>query len=308
MPDVIIIGAGLTGLAAAAELEGSGLETTLIEVQRRVGGTIHTVEKDGFVVDAGAFLLADTFDPAYLETLELAGALLPNGDGSVLFREGTQMLVDALAKRITAPRLMRMAVSSIGELEGERYGVCLENGLLLHAKAILIAIPLRYAERLFYGYITEITERILALKTQSVQRIALGFRQALPQLQPDERIPFILQTTHPARVPVGHTLLQFGIQAEAPTPDMIEQIRQHYSLPEPTVQSVSHASEALNLPADPVPYQREIEAIQEKLPARIALIGSDYHFPQPQNGIVDLSAQLRQAQLAAQRIRQEIVG
>lgn len=308
MPDVIIIGAGLSGLAAAAELEGSGLETTIIEVQRRVGGTIRTVQQDGFVVDAGAFLLADTFDPARLASLELDGALLPNEDGSVFFRNGTQMLVDALAKRITAPRLMRMAVSSIGELEGERYGVCLENGLLLHAKAIIIAIPLRYAERLFYGYISEITEQLLALQTKTIQRITLGLSHDLPELLPDESIPFILRTSHLARVPVGHTLLQFGVRADAPTPDMIDQIRLRYALPIPVLQIFSHPAEALYLPAEPAQAQQQIQAIRAKLPARIALIGSDYHFPQPQNGIVDLSAQMQQATLAAQAIRQEIVG
>ncbi|MCA9913763.1 MAG: FAD-dependent oxidoreductase [Anaerolineae bacterium] len=308
MPDVIIIGAGLSGLAAAAELEGSGLETTLIEVQRRVGGTIRTVQQADFVVDAGAFLLANTFDSALLESLNVEDALISQEDGCVFFRDGTQMLVDALAKHIAVPRLMRMAVSSIGQLEDERFGVCLENGLLLQARAIIIAIPLRYAERLFYGYITEITEQLLSLKTRSLQRVTLGFDQSLPRLLPDETTPFILQTSHPARVPAGHTMLQFGVAADAPVPDMIEQIRQHHDLPKPAMSFLSHASESLTLPVEPALAQQKIQAIRAKLPAKVALIGSDYHFPQPQDGIIDLGSQMQQARRAAQAIRQEIVG
>ena len=40
MPDVIIIGGGLTGLSAAFELEKLGIAYTLIEVKGRLGSNI----------------------------------------------------------------------------------------------------------------------------------------------------------------------------------------------------------------------------------------------------------------------------
>lgn len=41
--DVLIIGGGVAGLAAAAELTGSGLQVQLLEARQRLGGRIHTI-------------------------------------------------------------------------------------------------------------------------------------------------------------------------------------------------------------------------------------------------------------------------
>ena len=46
MPDVIIIGAGVAGLAAAARLQNEGLSTLLLEARDRIGGRILTVWPD----------------------------------------------------------------------------------------------------------------------------------------------------------------------------------------------------------------------------------------------------------------------
>lgn len=53
MQDVVIIGGGIAGLAAAWELVQRGRRPLLLEAQRRVGGVILTDHVDGFVVDAG---------------------------------------------------------------------------------------------------------------------------------------------------------------------------------------------------------------------------------------------------------------
>ena len=42
MRDVVVIGGGLSGLAACYQLEKTNLRYTLIEVKRRVGGGIQT--------------------------------------------------------------------------------------------------------------------------------------------------------------------------------------------------------------------------------------------------------------------------
>ncbi len=41
--DVVIIGAGAAGLAAARTLEGSGLSSLILEARDRIGGRAHTV-------------------------------------------------------------------------------------------------------------------------------------------------------------------------------------------------------------------------------------------------------------------------
>src|SRR5215207_1614807 len=130
MRDIIIIGGGLTGLAAAWELEQIGVEYTLIELKRRLGGSIRTVRENRCIIDAGSSLYEKVGDWPFLDELGLHDALdvvgeSPNGS-LVLVRKGTQTLTDTLAARITHPIMLRMAVSSLGTLSSGGYGVCLE--------------------------------------------------------------------------------------------------------------------------------------------------------------------------------------
>lgn len=54
--DVLVIGAGAGGLAAAARLQASGYRTLLVERRGRVGGRASTIEIDGFRVNTGALV------------------------------------------------------------------------------------------------------------------------------------------------------------------------------------------------------------------------------------------------------------
>jgi monoamine oxidase len=51
--DVVVIGAGLAGLHAAATLEAAGLRVLVLEAQRRVGGRIHSMRQPGGTAEAG---------------------------------------------------------------------------------------------------------------------------------------------------------------------------------------------------------------------------------------------------------------
>jgi oxygen-dependent protoporphyrinogen oxidase len=70
-PDVVIIGAGITGLAAAYELSQRGLRPVVLEASSRPGGLIFTEQIDGFTIDAGP----DCVLSAKPAALELARAL-----------------------------------------------------------------------------------------------------------------------------------------------------------------------------------------------------------------------------------------
>lgn len=58
--DVIVIGAGISGLAAAKTVEDAGLRTVVIEARDRIGGRIHSIEAETpksrkrFFVELGA--------------------------------------------------------------------------------------------------------------------------------------------------------------------------------------------------------------------------------------------------------------
>ncbi len=63
--DVLIVGAGMAGLTAAAYLAKAGLKVLLCEKERRTGGLVNSFEHKGFVFDAG------------IRATENSGTLLP---------------------------------------------------------------------------------------------------------------------------------------------------------------------------------------------------------------------------------------
>ncbi|MER7768986.1 NAD(P)/FAD-dependent oxidoreductase [Kitasatospora sp. NPDC096140] len=69
-PDVVVVGAGLAGLAAARELTGRGLTVRLLESSDRIGGRMATRELDGFRLDDGSHLLNTAF-PELRRALDL---------------------------------------------------------------------------------------------------------------------------------------------------------------------------------------------------------------------------------------------
>lgn len=67
---VIVIGAGVGGLATAARLSVKGHRVTIIEHNDRVGGKLHTLEHDGFRFDTGPslFTLPAVYRDLFLKT------------------------------------------------------------------------------------------------------------------------------------------------------------------------------------------------------------------------------------------------
>lgn len=288
MHDVVIIGGGLTGLAAAWELEQRGARYTLIELKGRLGGSIRTVRENGFVVDTGAFILDKRGDWSFLAELGLDDALEvvdQQGDSQrVIFRDGTQTLTDALAARITNPVMLRMAVSSLGLMPSGYYGVCLENGLLLDARALIITSPARYTEHMLRSLQPEAAYRLLDYRYDSVARISIGLERGqteLPDTPPEDYgITHWHWTTSPARVPAGHALLQAGlrlrVEDDAPA-ELALQLAAAMRWPlNPPLARVDYWPTADPLTIHTPEHDANMDAIERLLPERVALAGSDY--------------------------------
>lgn len=71
--DILIIGAGLTGLTTAFHLVRGGKQVHILECSDRVGGQIHTFREDGFVFESGP----NTGVVSYPEVAELFMVLSP---------------------------------------------------------------------------------------------------------------------------------------------------------------------------------------------------------------------------------------
>lgn len=313
MRDVVIVGGGLSGLVAAVELAKTDLDVTLIEVKRHLGGTLKSVAHDGTIFDNGTMALAPTFDDAWLASLDLDDALftLDSNSDAVTFKGGTGQLILALQSQVTATRLMRMAVSSIGEIEQGLLGVCLENGIMFDAQALILAVPARYAERMFYSYNDTIADELRAYRYDILHRVSLVCASdALPERisnPPDMGYTFIHSTRHPSRVPDGYMLIQFGLRLSPEHitngAQLIEGICTQFHLPTPLASHISYWAEADPISCYDLDHIERIARIRAQLPSRIALIGSDYNTTPPiKHGILQLQERIQQGKDAAQQI------
>lgn len=122
MEPIVIVGAGLSGLASAVTLHERGLEVLLLEASRGVGGRVKTDKVDGFLLDRGFQVYLDAYPEAGgmldLEALDLRsfepGAIVFNGSKLYrvmdVFRRPTKLAASALAPIGTVFDKLRVAV------------------------------------------------------------------------------------------------------------------------------------------------------------------------------------------------------
>lgn len=285
--DIIIIGGGLTGLSAAYELEQHNVSYTLIEVKPRLGGSVVTTTQNSFVIDGGPFAFPRADWWPTLHALNLSDALFdlstPHKRQLAAFKNGTQTLTDALAARLTGTIIKRMAVTSIGlDDAGRGYMVCMENGLALRAHGVIVAVPARYAERIFRTLAPDVSEALERYHYDHVTRIALGYTAAnrpakVPMSPPDVIFATLYNTDHPSRVPAGGLLVQTGVRLplDRTTPEvLVSKVTETMEWGRPDAVFVNYWQEADPLTVTgPATRLRNLDDI---LPPGVALVGGCY--------------------------------
>lgn len=154
--DVIVVGGGISGLAAARRLADDGLSVTLLEATARLGGKIAGASLGGLRIDAGAesVLVRRPEGPALISALGLDEQVVhPTGAAAQLYVDGRAVPmppsamgvpgdVDALAGLLTPaglerarrePSLPAPALTedlAIGALVDERFGPEVTDRLL----------------------------------------------------------------------------------------------------------------------------------------------------------------------------------
>jgi len=170
--DVVVIGAGISGLALARELRSAGLATVVLERARGLGGRCATRRVEGQPVDHGVAFLhgRDSRFLAELDRLEgvtrragwpvaVQGQGVPcqpeafdPSEQRVAFAEGVSKLAKHLAQGTevwlnTRATGLRPAAPGPGGATAA-LEVTLETGEALAARAVVLAMPVPQAERL----------------------------------------------------------------------------------------------------------------------------------------------------------------
>ena len=141
--DVVIIGAGLAGLAAAHHLTTAGLAVTVLEASTRIGGRMATERVDGYRLDRGGQLLCADWpelDPRSALAPLSALALRPFAPGAVL--RGSERNV-----RISGTRALRVGGGTGGARTRARaLAGALDSARLRHQLGRLASTPLSRLE------------------------------------------------------------------------------------------------------------------------------------------------------------------
>ncbi|MEM6991854.1 MAG: NAD(P)/FAD-dependent oxidoreductase [Myxococcota bacterium] len=120
--DVVVVGAGLSGLALAQRLEAAGMRVVVLEAGSRVGGRLWSDELGDGIVDRGGQWVG----PMHTETLKLAARLglktfgtFHAGDKLQRLAPGTVERYSGFLPRLSAAQLMRLG-RAIAKLEVDR--------------------------------------------------------------------------------------------------------------------------------------------------------------------------------------------
>ncbi len=141
--DVVIIGAGLTGLLLARELQKKGRRPLLLEKSRGPGGRMSTKRVEGAVFDQGAqFFTART--PRFAAEIEAwceAGIAAPWPDGAP-YRYVGRPAMNAVGKHLSAGlEIRREAKVLAAKRTGVHWEISVENQPALHARELVLTAP-----------------------------------------------------------------------------------------------------------------------------------------------------------------------
>lgn len=114
MSEVVIVGAGLAGLACAQDLTRAGVSCTVLEASDGVGGRVRTDEVDGFLLDRGFQILLTAY-PEVQQRLDLSALEVCRFEPGAAIRRGGRF--HRVADPLRRPgRIVGTAAAPIGTL------------------------------------------------------------------------------------------------------------------------------------------------------------------------------------------------
>ena len=170
--DVVVIGAGLSGLTAAATLRDAGASVLLIEADTHIGGRIRALRdpvSNRAIADLGPTWVWPKYQPVVARWLKMLGVRtfeqfndghavitgygpaplyqpLPEQDGLIRIVGGPTALVDVLANRVGGANIQTSSpATEVSEDGPTGVAVRLDSGEIITAQRVIISVPLRVA-------------------------------------------------------------------------------------------------------------------------------------------------------------------
>lgn len=175
--DVVVIGAGLSGLTAASTLCEAGANVQVLEADSQIGGRIRAIRDPGnarAVADLGPTWIWPKYQPVVARWMTKLGVEtfeqfndgdavitgygsgprrqpLPSQDGMMRIVGGPTTLIETLANKIGQVNIQTSTtVTEIAEDGPEHIAVRLASGKIIKTKRVIISVPLRIAATMIH--------------------------------------------------------------------------------------------------------------------------------------------------------------
>jgi protoporphyrinogen oxidase len=209
---VVVVGAGLTGLAAAYDLVRAGADVTVLESERRAGGIVLTDHPaPGWVVEGGpeSFVATEPEIPALARELGIADRLISQrvqesllwdgrklsvlsaGDAARLlgidatrtdlsrgfqsFQEGMAEVTAALFAVTSAVTRFRVGVTAV-QPRGASFRLSATGGMSLDCDALILTLPAHAAGHLFTAFVPEVRAVLDAVRYYPGTSVSLAYK------------------------------------------------------------------------------------------------------------------------------------
>ncbi|CAH0234647.1 Dehydrosqualene desaturase [Microbacterium oxydans] len=232
---IAVVGAGLAGATAAAQLVSAGMEVTVFEGRDRVGGRVHSVSDDSWpmAVQLGAWLFGDA-DADLLDRLsgtdvgivDLAGArwLAPDGEIDPVSEEPLQAAITA-AQAAPEDSTLADALTAAGGDPADPATAALLSFLATHAGADADQLSSWFPPTLAFGDQKGARDPLAPFVEQALDGVKVGLSSPVAGLAYDDTGVSVRLGTGEAlsfdrvvlTVPLG-VLQQRGIDFDPPLP------------------------------------------------------------------------------------------